>query len=68
MLQSHYPVPVVVLRKICKIPLYSCNGLLILRKRLSSEEEFVFWEEAEVRESQIWGIGWMIQQFIVQIP
>jgi hypothetical protein len=28
MLQRHYPVPVVVLRKICKIPLYSCNRLL----------------------------------------
>jgi len=57
MLQHHYPVPVVVLRKICKIPLYSCNRLLIRRKTLASEEEFEFWEEIEVRGSQIWGIG-----------
>ena len=69
MLQSHYPVPVVVLRKICKIPLYSYNRLLIQRKTLTSEEEFEFWEEIdEVRGSQIWGIGWMFQQYIVQIP
>ena len=40
MLHRHYPVPVVVLRKICKIPLYSCNRLLIRRKTLTSEEEF----------------------------
>jgi len=40
MLQRHYPVPVVVLRKICKIPLYSCNRLLIRRKTLTSEEEY----------------------------
>jgi hypothetical protein len=39
MLQRHYPVPVVVLRKICKIPLYSCNRLLMRRKTLTSEEE-----------------------------
>jgi hypothetical protein len=26
------------------------------------------WEKAEVRGSQIWGIGWMFQQFVVQIP
>jgi len=45
MLQRHYPLPVVVLRNICKIPLYSCNRLLILRKTLTSEEEFEFWEE-----------------------
>jgi len=68
MLQRHYPVPVVVLRKICKIPLYSCNRLLIRRKTLTSKEEFEFWEESEVRESQILGIGWMFQQFIMQIP
>jgi hypothetical protein len=68
MFQRHYPVPVVVLRKICKIPLYSCNRLWILRKMLTSEEEFEFWEETEVRGSQIWGIEWMFQQFIVQIP
>jgi len=68
MLQRHYPVPVEVLRKICKIPLYSCNRLLIRRKTLTSEEEFEFWEETEVRRSQIWGIGWMFQQFIVHIP
>ena len=54
MLQRHYPVPVVALRKICKIPLYSCNRLLIRRKTLTNEEEFVFWEETEVRGSQIW--------------
>jgi hypothetical protein len=68
MLQRHYPVPVVVLRKICKLPLYSCNRLLIRRKTLTTEGEFEFWEEAEVRVSQIWGIGWTLQQFIVQIP
>ena len=68
MLQPHYPVPVVVRRNICIIPLYSCNCLLILRKTLTSEEEFEFWEETEVRGSQIWGTGWMFQQFIVQIP
>jgi len=68
MLQRHYPVPVGVLRKICKIPHYSCNHLLIRRKTLTSEVEFEFWEEIEVRGSQVWGIGWMFQQFIVQIP
>ena len=68
MLQRHYPVPVVVLRKICKIPLYICNRLLIRRKTLTSEEDFEFWEEGEVRGSQIWGMEWMFQQFIVQIP
>ena len=57
MLQRHYPVPVVVLPKICKIPLYSCNCLLIRRKMLASEEEFEFWEEIEVRGSQMWGLG-----------
>jgi len=40
MLQRHYFVPVVVLRKICKIPLYSCNRPFIRRKTLTSEEEF----------------------------
>jgi hypothetical protein len=34
---------------------------------LTSEEEFEFWDEKEVR-SKMWGIGWMFQQFIVQIP
>jgi hypothetical protein len=29
----------------------------ILRKTLISEEEFGFWEETEVRGSQIWGLG-----------
>jgi len=57
MLQRHYPVPAVVLRKICKIPLYSCNRLLFRRKTLTSEEDFEFWEEREIRGSQIWGIG-----------
>ena len=42
MLQRHYPVPVVVLCKICKIPLYSCNRLLIPRKTPTSEEELSF--------------------------
>ena len=41
MLQHHYPVPVVVLRKICKIPLCSCNRLLVLTKTLTSEEELL---------------------------
>ena len=68
MLQRHYPVNVVVLRKICKIALYSCNRLLIRRKTLNSEEDVGFCEEIEVRRSQIWGIGWMLEQFIVQIP
>jgi hypothetical protein len=61
MFQRHYPIPVVVLRKICKIPLYSC-------KTLTSKKEFEFWEETEVRGRQIWRIGWMFQQFIVQSP
>jgi hypothetical protein len=65
MLQRHYPVPVVVLSKICKILHYSCSGLLIRRKMLTSEEEFEFWEETEVRGSQIWRIWWIFQQFIV---
>jgi len=39
MLQRHYPVPVVVLRKICKIRLYSCNRLLIRRKTLTIKED-----------------------------
>jgi hypothetical protein len=68
MLQRHYPVPVVVRRKICKIPLYSFNRLLIRRKTLTSEEEFEFWGEMEVGGSQIWGIVSMFQQFLVQIP
>jgi hypothetical protein len=38
MLQCHYPIPEVVLSKICKIPLYSCNPLLIRRKTLTSKE------------------------------
>jgi hypothetical protein len=41
---------------------------MIRRKMLTSEEEFEFWEEKEVRGSQVWGILWMFQQFIVQIP
>ena len=53
MFQRHQPVPVVVLRKICKIPFYSCNCLLIRRKTLTSEEEFEFWEENEVRGNRI---------------
>jgi len=68
MLQHHYPIPVVVLRKICKMPLYSCSRLLIRRKTLTNEEDFEFWEEIEVIGSQIWEIGWMFQQFVVQIP
>jgi hypothetical protein len=59
MLQRHYPFPVVVLRKIYKIPLYSCNRLSFGRKTLTGEEEFEFWEEIEVTGSQIWGIGWL---------
>jgi hypothetical protein len=42
MLQHHYPVPVVVLREICKIPLCSCNRILIRRKTLTSGEAFEF--------------------------
>jgi len=42
MFQRHYPVRVVILRKIYKIPDYSCNRLLIRRKTLTSEEEFGF--------------------------
>jgi hypothetical protein len=48
MFQRHYPVPVVVLRKIRKILFYSCIRLLIRRKTLTSDEEFEFWEETEV--------------------
>jgi hypothetical protein len=36
---------------------------LIRRKTLTGEEEFEFWEELEVGWSQIWGIGWMFQEF-----
>jgi len=68
MLQHHYPIPVAVLHKFCKVPLHSCNHLLIRREMLTSEEEFEFWEETEVTGSQIWEIGWMFQQFMVQIP
>jgi hypothetical protein len=57
MLLHHYPIPVVVLRKICKIPLYRCNCILIKKKMLTSKEEFEFWDETEVRASQIWRIG-----------
>jgi hypothetical protein len=53
MLHRHYPVPVVVLCKICKISLYSCNPLLIRRKTLTSEEEFEFWEETSQREPNL---------------
>jgi len=67
MLQHHYPVPVVVLFKICKIPLYICNRLN-RKKTLTSEEKLEFWEDTEVTGSQIWEIGWMFQQFIMQIP
>ena len=35
-LQRHYPVPLVVLRKICKIPFYSCNRLSIFVKTLQA--------------------------------
>jgi hypothetical protein len=48
MIQRNYPVRVVVLCKICKIPHYSCNRLLIRRKTLTSDEEFEFWEETEI--------------------
>ena len=68
MLQRYYPVPVVDLCKICKILLYSCIRLLIRRKTLTSQKDFVFWEETEVRGSQIWGTGWMFQQLVVQTP
>ena len=40
MLHRHYPVPIVVLRKICKILHYNCNRLLIRRKTLTSEKDF----------------------------
>ena len=48
MVQCHYRIPVVVLHKICKIPVYCCNHLLIRKKTLTSKEEFEFWEEIEV--------------------
>jgi hypothetical protein len=41
--------------------------LLDSKKTLTSEEEFEFWVETEVIGNQIWGVGWMFQQFIVQI-
>jgi hypothetical protein len=49
-------------------PLQLQSPLDSKKNALTSEEEFEFWEETEVRGSQIWGIGWMFQQFIVQIP
>jgi hypothetical protein len=67
MLQCHYPVPVVVLRKICKIPFYSCNRLLIRRKTLTSKEEFAFWEEIE-EEPNLGNRVDVPTRFIVQIP
>jgi len=42
MLQRHYPVPVVVLCKICKIPLYSCSRLLIRSKRWPARKGLSF--------------------------
>jgi len=51
--QRHYAVPVMILRKIYKIPLYSCNRLLIRRKTLTSEEEFEFWEEIETEQTAV---------------
>jgi len=39
MLQRHYPVPVVVLYKICKIPLYSCNRLVIRKKKKKNADQ-----------------------------
>jgi len=68
MIQRHYPVPVVVFRKVCKISLYSCNCLLIRKKTLTREEEFEFWEEIDISGSQNWGMGWMFQHLIVQMP
>jgi len=68
MLQRNYLIPVVVLRKICKLPIYSFNRIFIRRKTLTIVKEFQFWEEIEDRGSQIWGTRWMFQQFIVQIP
>jgi hypothetical protein len=54
MLQRHYPVPVVVLCKVCKKALYSYNRLLIRRKTLTSEEEFEFWgRDRSQRESNL---------------
>jgi hypothetical protein len=53
MLQRHYPIPVVVFCKICKIPLYTCNHLLIQRKTLTSEEKFEFWEETSQGEPNL---------------
>jgi hypothetical protein len=50
------------------IPLQLQSPLDLKKKTLTSEEEFEFWEETEVRGSQIWGIGWMFQKFIVHIP
>jgi hypothetical protein len=41
---------------------------LIRRQTLTSEEEFEFWKETEVRGSQMWGRGWMFLKFIAQIP
>jgi len=40
--QHHYPVPVVILREICKIPLYSCNRLMIRKKRLPARKSLSF--------------------------
>jgi hypothetical protein len=40
---------------------------VIKKKTLTSEEEFEFWEEIEVRGSQIWGKVWMFQQFTLQL-
>jgi len=48
-------------------PLQLQSPLDSKKKTLTSEEDFEFWEKTEVRGSQIWEIGWMFQQFLVQI-
>jgi hypothetical protein len=53
MLQHHYPTLVLVLHKICKIPLYSCNRLLIRRKTLTSEEVWVLGRDISQRKSNL---------------
>jgi hypothetical protein len=53
MIRRHYTVPLVVLRKICKIPLYGCSRLLFRRKTLTSKEESEFWEERSQKEPNL---------------
>jgi len=56
MLQGHYPVPVVVVLISAKYPSTAAIASWFEKKVLTSEEVFEFWEEIEVRRSQIYRV------------